>query len=165
MDNQVQRGSTFRVLLDLPYAKEAQIETNENTHEVTTLPDREITLLAAEDNDLNYEILREQLRMQGIRCVRAINGKECLEIFRDSVEHEYDAILMDMQMPVMNGLEAARAIRKLNHPEVRSIPIIALTANVFDVDVQRSKAVEMNAHLVKPIDPQKLFRTLIALWK
>ena len=84
MDNQVQRGSTFRVLLDLPYAKEAQIETNENTHEVTTLPDREITLLAAEDNDLNYEILREQLRMQGIRCVRAINGKECLEIFRDS---------------------------------------------------------------------------------
>ena len=106
MDNQVQRGSTFRVLLDLPYAKEAQIETNENTHEVTTLPDREITLLAAEDNDLNYEILREQLRMQGIRCVRAINGKECLEIFRDSVEHEYDAILMDMQMPVMNGLEA-----------------------------------------------------------
>ena len=99
MDNQVQRGSTFRVLLDLPYAKEAQIETNENTHEVTTLPDREITLLAAEDNDLNYEILREQLRMQGIRCVRAINGKECLEIFRDSVEHEYDAILMDMQMP------------------------------------------------------------------
>lgn len=98
MDNQVQRGSTFRVLLDLPYAKEAQIETNENTHEVTTLPDREITLLAAEDNDLNYEILREQLRMQGIRCVRAINGKECLEIFRDSVEHEYDAILMDMQV-------------------------------------------------------------------
>ena len=103
--------------------------------------------------------------MQGIRCVRAINGKECLEICRDSVEHEYDAILMDMQMPVMNGLEAARAIRKLNHPEARSIPIIALTANVFDVDVQRSKAVEMNAHLVKPIDPQKLFRTLIALWK
>ena len=160
MDNQVQRGSTFRVLLDLPYAKEAQIETNENTHEVTTLPDREITLLAAEDNDLNYEILREQLRMQGIRCVRAINGKECLEIFRDSVEHEYDAILMDMQMPVMNGLEAARAIRKLNHPEVRSIPIIALTANAYQEDMEACMAAGMNEHLAKPIRIEEVVQVL-----
>lgn len=71
---------------------------------------------------------------------RAINGKECLEIFRDSVEHEYDAILMDMQMPVMNGLEAARAIRKLNHPEARSIPIIALTANAYQEDMEACMA-------------------------
>lgn len=148
MDNQVQRGSTFRVLLDLPYAKEAQIETNENTHEVTTLPDREITLLAAEDNDLNYEILREQLRMQGIRCVRAINGKECLEIFRDSVEHEYDAILMDMQMPVMNGLEA------------RSIPIIALTANAYQEDMEACMAAGMNEHLAKPIRIEEVVQVL-----
>ena len=160
MDNQVQRGSTFRVLLDLPYAKEAQIETNENTHEVTTLPDREITLLAAEDNDLNYEILREQLRMQGIRCVRAINGKECLEIFWDSVEHEYDAILMDMQMPVMNGLEAARAIRKLNHPEARSIPIIALTANAYQEDMEACMAAGMNEHLAKPIRIEEVVQVL-----
>lgn len=160
MDNQVQRGSTFRVLLDLPYAKEAQIETNENTHEVTTLPDREITLLAAEDNDLNYEILREQLRMQGIRCVRAINGKECLEIFRDSVGHEYDAILMDMQMPVMNGLEAARAIRKLNHPEARSIPIIALTANAYQEDMEACMAAGMNEHLAKPIRIEEVVQVL-----
>ena len=160
MDNQVQRGSTFRVLLDLPYAKEAQIETNENTHEVTTLPDREITLLAAEDNDLNYEILREQLRMQGIRCVRAINGKECLEIVRDSVEHEYDAILMDMQMPVMNGLEAARAIRKLNHPEARSIPIIALTANAYQEDMEACMAAGMNEHLAKPIRIEEVVQVL-----
>ena len=98
--------------------------------------------------------------MQGIRCVRAINGKECLEIFRDSVEHEYDAILMDMQMPVMNGLEAARAIRKLNHPEARSIPIIALTANAYQEDIRECLDAGMNTHLSKPLDIEKLVRML-----
>lgn len=160
VESQVQRGSTFRVLLDIPYAKEAQMETNENTCEAATLPDREITLLAAEDNDLNYEILREQLRMQGIRCVRAINGKECLQIFRDSVEHEYDAILMDMQMPVMNGLEAARAIRKLNHPEAKSIPIIALTANAYQEDMEACIEAGMNEHLTKPMRIEEVVRVL-----
>lgn len=160
VESQVQRGSTFRVLLDLPYAKEAQMEANENTHEAATLPDREITLLAAEDNDLNYEILREQLRMQGIRCVRAINGKECLEMFRDSVGHEYDAILMDMQMPVMNGLEAARAIRKLKHPEANRIPIIALTANAYQEDMEACMAAGMNEHLAKPIRIEEVVQVL-----
>ena len=165
MDNQVQRGSTFRVLLDLPYAKEAQIETNENTHEVTTLPDREITLLAAEDNDLNYEILREQLRMQGIRCVRAINGKECLEIFRDSVEHEYDAILMDMQMPEMDGRTAAREIRKLSRPDAGNIPIFALSADAFVEDERMSLESGMNGHFAKPVDFAALERSVGAFLK
>lgn len=98
--------------------------------------------------------------MQGIRCVRAINGKECLEIFRDSVEHEYDAILMDMQMPVMNGLEAARAIRKLNHPEARSIPIIALTANAYQEDMEACMAAGMNEHLAKPIRIEEVVQVL-----
>ena len=101
----------------------------------------------------------------GARLEAAVNGEEAIRLFQASTPGYYSLILMDIQMPVMDGIEASKKIRMLERPDARLIPIIALTANVFDVDVQRSKAVEMNAHLVKPIDPQKLFRTLIALWK
>ena len=93
------------------------------------------------------------------------DGQQAVDLFIEKPEGTFDAILMDIQMPVMDGIEASKKIRMLERPDARLIPIIALTANVFDVDVQRSKAVEMKAHLVKPIDPQKRFRTLIALWK
>ncbi len=160
VESQVQRGSTFRIILDLPYAKEDKITDSGEKQDVLTLPDREITLLAAEDNDLNYEILQEQLRMQGIRCVRAVNGKECLELFKDSREGEYDAILMDMQMPVMNGLEAAGYIRKLDHPEAESIPIIALTANAYQEDIEACLKAGMNEHLSKPIRIEEVVQML-----
>lgn len=147
-------------MLDLPYAKEDKITDSGEKQDALTLPDREITLLAAEDNDLNYEILQEQLRMQGIRCVRAVNGKECLKMFRDSRKGEYDAILMDMQMPVMNGLEAAGHIRKLDHPEAQSIPIIALTANAYQEDIQACIEAGMNEHLSKPIRIEEVVQVL-----
>ena len=122
-------------------------------------------ILLVEDYDLNAKIVTRLLESKQIQVERAKNGKEAVELYAASAPYSYDAILMDIQMPVMDGIEASKKIRMLERPDARLIPIIALTANVFDVDVQRSKAVEMNAHLVKPIDPQKLFRTLIALWK
>ena len=118
------------------------------------------TLLIAEDNDLNYEILEEQLEMYGIHCVRAVNGKECVQLFEIDPSGTYDAILMDMQMPVMNGLDATRAIRRLPSPESKQIPIIALTANAYLEDVQKCKEAGMNDHMSKPVQIEQIIRTV-----
>ena len=90
----------------------------------------------------------------------AENGQQALEMFRDSAPGTYDAILMDSRMPVMNGLDATKAIRALDHPDAKTIPIIALTANAFDEDVQRSLQAGMNAHLSKSVESDHLYRTL-----
>lgn len=137
--SRLHEGTTFRVTLDVPFIREQEV--SETTAEIPFFklrPSRIIkTLLIAEDNDLNYEILEEQLEMYGIHCVRAVNGKECVQLFEIDPSGTYDAILMDMQMPVMNGLDATRAIRRLPSPESKQIPIIALTANAYLEDVQK----------------------------
>ena len=119
-------------------------------------------ILIVEDEANIRELLRLYLEREGYTVLEAENGVEGIKKWKSD---KPDMLLLDVMMPVMDGIEASKKIRMLERPDARLIPIIALTANVFDVDVQRSKAVEMNAHLVKPIDPQKLFRTLIALWK
>ena len=88
------------------------------------------------------------------------NGERCVKEFRASEEGEFDAVLMDIRMPVMDGLEAARNIRLFDKSDAQTIPIIAMTANAFDEDVEKSHAAGMNAHLAKPIDPEKLFAVL-----
>ena len=94
------------------------------------------------------------------------NGRIVLEMFRQSQADYYDAILMDVRMPEMDGLEAAAAIRALDRPDAKTIPIIALTANAFDEDVQRSLQVGMNAHLSKPVEPERLYETLeVLIWE
>ena len=90
----------------------------------------------------------------------AINGKLVVEMFAKSEPHYYDAVLMDVRMPEMDGLEAAAAIRALDHPDAKTIPIIAMTANAFDEDVQRSLQAGMNAHLSKPVEPEHMYKTL-----
>ncbi|MBR6274416.1 MAG: response regulator, partial [Lachnospiraceae bacterium] len=95
----------------------------------------------------------------------AENGKVALEKFESSTEKYYDAILMDMRMPEMDGLEATRRIRSLKRDDAKSVPIIALTANAFDEDVQRSLQAGLNAHLSKPVQPETLFKTLKGLIK
>jgi len=117
-------------------------------------------ILVAEDMIVNAEILMEVLRMRDIIPEHAENGKIALEMFEKSAVGYYDAILMDMRMPEMNGLEATQAIRKLNREDAKKIPIIALTANAFDEDVQRSLQAGLNAHLTKPVNPDILFETL-----
>ena len=116
--------------------------------------------LCAEDNELNAEILEALLKMNGATCTIYPSGVELLEAFANVKPGDYDAILMDVQMPRMNGIEATKAIRKSNNPLGRSIPIIAMTANAFSSDVQECLDAGMDAHLAKPLDINALERTL-----
>jgi len=117
-------------------------------------------ILLAEDIMINAEIMKEIIRMCDMEIDHAENGRIVLQMFNDSEVGHYDAILMDVRMPEMDGLEAASAIRALDRPDAMTIPIIAMTANAFDEDVQRSLQVGMNAHLSKPVDQERLFETL-----
>ncbi len=117
-------------------------------------------ILLAEDIEINADILMDILSIKDAEADHALNGQEALEMFRDNAPGTYAAILMDVRMPVMDGLEAAEAIRALDRPDAKKIPIIALTANAFDEDVQRSLQVGMNAHLSKPVESEHLFQTL-----
>ena len=117
-------------------------------------------VLMAEDVDQNAEILADLLELEEILSERAENGEEALRMFEDSEEGYYDLILMDVRMPVMDGLSATRVIRALSRPDAKTIPIVAMTANVFDEDVEQSLKAGMNAHLAKPVEPDKLYETM-----
>lgn len=119
--------------------------------------------LVAEDNELNAEILGELLDIEGAECEFTVDGQEAVEAFRKSAPGYYDMILMDIQMPVMNGYEAARAIRSMEHPSASTIPIAAMTANAFAEDVKNAFAAGMNAHISKPVVMEVLKSTIKAL--
>ncbi|MDO4517026.1 MAG: ATP-binding protein [Bacillota bacterium] len=148
-------GSTFQVELELRYG-ERSAETGRQRPEA--LPSsggnalEGLRMLVAEDNNINAEILEELLSCEGVSCERTVNGQEALERFRQTPPDYYDAVLMDIQMPVMNGYETARAIRDLDRPDGKTIPIVAMTANAFADDVQHAMEAGMNAHISKPID-------------
>jgi len=122
-------------------------------------------ILVAEDVQINAKIMMKILGMKSITADHAENGKAAFEKFSESTPGYYDAILMDVRMPVMDGLEAARHIRALDRPDSKTVPIIAMTANAFDEDVQMSLQAGMNAHLSKPVEPQLLYKTLSELIK
>lgn len=117
-------------------------------------------LLLAEDNPLNLEIAVEILKMTGAEAESAVDGNQTLECFLKSEKGYYDAILMDIQMPIMDGYESARAIRSSSHPQAETIPIIAMTANAFDEDVAAALESGMDAHIAKPVDADVLYKTL-----
>ena len=122
-------------------------------------------VLLAEDVAVNAEIMMMVLSMREIQADHAENGRIAVEMFKEHEEGYYDAILMDMRMPEMDGLEATRIIREMNRPDAGKIPVIALTANAFDEDVQHSMQAGLNAHLSKPVEPEILFKTLEELIK
>ena len=122
-----------------------------------------LRLLVAEDNDINAEILMELLNMEGVICERAVNGREAVTQFQSKPEGYYHGILMDVQMPEMNGYECTRAIRSLSRSDAAGIPIVAMTANAFAEDVNKSLEVGMNAHIAKPVNPVILKSTLSRL--
>ncbi|MDE7430287.1 MAG: response regulator, partial [Lachnospiraceae bacterium] len=117
-------------------------------------------ILMAEDNELNWEIAHDILSEFGLEMEWAENGQLCVEQFEQSAPGWYDAILMDLRMPVMTGFEAAEAIRKLEREDAQTIPIIAVSADAFDDDIQKCLDCGMNAHTPKPIDPQIIFSLL-----
>ena len=120
-------------------------------------------ILLAEDLEINAEIITMILSSRGMEVERAANGRLALEAFENHEPGYFDAILMDMRMPEMDGLEATRRIRALDRPDAGTIPIIALTANAFDEDVQRSMQAGLNAHLSKPVQPDLIYETLEGL--
>ena len=122
-----------------------------------------LRMLVVEDNDINAEILMELLGMEGVICQRVVNGREAVELFQSKPVDYYDGILMDIQMPEMNGYEATRAIRSLSRPDAVGIPIVAMTANAFAEDVQKSLEAGMNEHIAKPVNPVILKSTLSQL--
>lgn len=159
-------GSTFEVIFEFRIDKEkeksspAQPRKNEiNSGESDILKGKRF--LCAEDKELNAEILKALLEMEGAECEICTNGEEIVERFADVREGEFDAILMDVQMPLMNGYEAARAIRSGTNPLGRTIPVISMTANVFADDIQQSLAAGMNAHISKPMDMGVLRKTVV----
>lgn len=159
-------GSTFEVIFEFRIDKEkeksspAQPRKNEiNSGESDILKGKRF--LCAEDKELNAEILKALLEMEGAECEICTNGEEIVERFADVREGEFDAILMDVQMPLMNGYEAARAIRSGTNPLGRTIPVIAMTANAFADDIQQSLVAGMNAHISKPMDMGVLRKTVV----
>lgn len=159
-------GSTFEVIFEFRIDKEkeksspAQPRKNEiNSGESDILKGKRF--LCAEDKELNAEILKALLEMEGAECEIRTNGEEIVERFADVRKGEFDAILMDVQMPLMNGYEAARAIRSGTNPLGRTIPVIAMTANAFADDIQQSLVAGMNAHISKPMDMGVLRKTVV----
>ena len=119
-----------------------------------------LNFLAAEDNEINAEILKEVLSIENATCEIVENGQLAVERFAASAEGEFDAILMDVQMPVMNGYEATKAIRALNRGDAGEIPIIAMTANAFAEDEKEALRSGMNVHLTKPVDVELLWQII-----
>lgn len=117
-------------------------------------------ILLVEDNELNWEIAHDLLSELGLTLEWAENGQICLDKFTSAPEGFYDAILMDIRMPVMNGFEATKALRALARPDAKTIPVIAMTADAFAEDVRKCLACGMNAHVAKPIDVREVTRLL-----
>ena len=122
-------------------------------------------ILLAEDNELNWEIAEELLTAEGLELDWAENGQICVDKFTAAQPGYYDAILMDLRMPVMTGYEATYAIRAMVHPDAKSIPIIAMTADAFAEDVKKCLDAGMNAHVAKPIDVREVCRLLAKFMK
>ena len=162
VESEPNRGSSFEVILNLKIVENRVVPSTEQIemHETDSDILDGMRFLCAEDNELNAEILMELLKLEGAECTICENGKRILEAFEQSVPGEYDMILMDVQMPVMNGYEATKVIRRSSHEQAKTIPIIAMTANAFSEDMQHTLAAGMNAHISKPVDMKLLKKTI-----
>lgn len=152
-------GTCFTVILPFRVAGAPAAEGPAEVPEKNAL--RGVRILLVEDNEMNMEIARFLLEQEGAVITEAWNGREALETFRAAAPGAFDVILMDMMMPVMNGLEAARAIRALDRPDAGAVAIFAMTANVFDDDARQSREAGIDEHLGKPLELPLLVRTIL----
>ena len=162
VESELSQGSCFEVLIDLRIAEDRSVSSAEQAEKDEPAGNvlKGMRFLCAEDNELNAEILMELLKIEGAECTICENGEEILKTFEKSAPEDYDMILMDVQMPVMNGYEATKAIRRSSHELAKTIPVIAMTANAFSEDIQNSLAAGMNAHVSKPVEMRVLEKTI-----
>ena len=156
VESEVGKGTTFVVELTFPIAEtKATPDAEPELMQADIQQAKDIRILVAEDNDLNAEITLTVLEEYGFSVERAANGKECVQMLQEKPEHYYDLVLMDIQMPYMDGYEATGCIRAFDN-DTAAIPIIAMTANAFEEDVKRCLAAGMNAHLSKPLQMERV---------
>ncbi len=165
VESKLGKGSKFTVILEHKIADEAHYTQPENAP--TSESYKELIcgkhLLMAEDNDLNAEIAQVILTRMGLVVERVADGAQCVQRLKEKPAGTYDLILMDIQMPEMDGYAATRAIRTLSDKAKADIPIVAMTANAFEEDKENAFKAGMNGHIAKPIDVEKVEKTLIAL--
>ena len=154
-------GTTF--VIRVPFKIDPDADKREEQRDVSEKSIKGLHILLAEDNELNMEIAEFVLQNGGADVTKAWNGQEAVELFRKSASGEFDAILMDIMMPVMNGYEAAKKIRSLDREDAKTIPIIAMTANAFMEDRLKAKEAGMNEHIVKPLDVELLIKVIYKL--
>jgi CheY-like chemotaxis protein len=165
VESEKDKGTTFTLTItfnkaDSKTMSESALDNNTNNSETTDEYLKGKRVLLAEDMEINAEIMVAILESKGIETDVAENGRIAVDLFTSHESGYYIAIFMDMKMPEVDGLEAAKLIRSSDHPDAASIPIIALTANAFDEDIQKSRDAGMNAHLSKPVEPERIFETL-----
>ena len=156
-------GTTF--VIQVPFKIDPDADKREERKDVSEKSIKGLHILLAEDNELNMEIAEFMLQNDGVAVTKAWNGQEAVELFEKSRYGEFDVILMDIMMPVMNGYEATKRIRSLGREDAKTIPIIAMTANAFTEDRIRAKEAGMNEHIAKPVDAKSLVKVIHELVK
>ena len=151
-------GTTF--VIRVPFKIDPDADKREEQKDVSEKSIKGLHILLAEDNELNMEIAEFVLQNEGAEVTKAWNGQEVVELFRKSEPGEFDVILMDIMMPVMNGYDATKKIRSLGREDAKVIPIIAMTANAFTEDRIRAKEAGMNEHVAKPVDVELLMKVI-----
>ena len=151
-------GTTF--VIRVPFKIDPDADKREEQKDVSEKSIKGLHILLAEDNELNMEITEFVLQNEGADLTKAWDGQEAVELFRNSEPGEFDVILMDIMMPVMNGYEATKMIRSLDREDAKTIPIIAMTANAFTEDRIKAKAAGMDEHVAKPVDVELLIKVI-----
>ena len=149
-----EKGIGTTVSIQIPFKLGKSIENKNNRNQQISLEG--LCVLVAEDNDLNMEIVEYMLERNGIHVVCAKDGQEVIDLFEKSEVNEFDFILMDIMMPKLNGLDATRKIRSLKRQDAKTVPIIAMSANAFESDIQECLKADMDGHIAKPITMELL---------
>ena len=158
IESEVNVGTKFEVVFTFPYLEKAETEILEDVQ--YSGEKQSLHILLAEDNDINREIAMFILAENGMTCVAVDDGQKLVDAFCSSALNEFDAIMTDIRMPVLSGLDAAKSIRAMERADAGTVPIIAITANAYNDDKELSLAAGINAHLTKPLDAEQILKTL-----